>query len=313
MIEGGTDIFDQHHQLVYSCMHRRQVQRGLPGMPDRPAHTGQQQGAARDRLHLGAKLGCPALPTPPVVHQPHGPGAALAALDALGREAAPAPLVIQLIKAVLAIGPVPVKLAKHIQGISADGHRHHVLLGLHVLVRHQQLDLLARLVLGFAAHRQIRFNGPTQHHDPARLVPAGELQGIFNGAPALIAGPRCTPGKLATEQELDAPGLAQLEQVEMRARSNSAMMSSLPKPQSLRTRAGRCSGVRLSSTAIKPGRALPALCSFPRETTTSITQTQVADPSDVQVVAGASGLARVVTDLDILLLAEQRLDGAINV
>ncbi|MBH2042356.1 MAG: hypothetical protein I8H87_02220 [Comamonadaceae bacterium] len=48
--ESRTDMGDERRQLVHGCMHRRQVQRGLPGMPDRPAHTGQQQGAAHDLL-----------------------------------------------------------------------------------------------------------------------------------------------------------------------------------------------------------------------------------------------------------------------
>lgn len=47
------------------------------------------------------------------------------------------------------------------------------------------------------------------------------------------------------------------------------MKGSLPKPQSPRTKAARCSGVSLSSTLINQGRALAALCSLPGETTTS--------------------------------------------
>ena len=98
MTQSCTDIGDELYQLVHRWMHLRQVQRSLPGMLDRSTHAGQQQRAARDRLHPGTRLGGPAISRPPVVHQRHGPGAALAALVVLGREATPAPLVFQLIK-----------------------------------------------------------------------------------------------------------------------------------------------------------------------------------------------------------------------
>ena len=51
----------------------------------------------------------------------------------------------------------PLELAKHLQGVSAVGHQHGVLPGLHILVGHQQFNLL---VLDFLTQCQIGFGGP---------------------------------------------------------------------------------------------------------------------------------------------------------
>src|SRR5438128_2304697 len=76
--------------------------------------------------------------------------------------------------------------------------------------------LTARLVLGFATQRQIGFDCATQDNHPARFVPARQLECVFDGAPALVAGPGCGPvitRELACQQFLDPCCLAQFEQV----------------------------------------------------------------------------------------------------
>jgi hypothetical protein len=95
-------------------MHRRTIQRGLPRMFNGSAYAGEQEIAARDRLHPCIGLGRPAIPAP-VVDQRYSSRTGLAALNVLRGKAAPAPLVLQLIKAVLAVGPIPVELAKGLQ------------------------------------------------------------------------------------------------------------------------------------------------------------------------------------------------------
>ena len=72
------------------------------------AHGGQQQGPAGNGLHPGLRLGRSAVPTPPVVNQRYNASATLAAFDVLGRKTAPTPLVLQLVEAVLRIGPVAI-------------------------------------------------------------------------------------------------------------------------------------------------------------------------------------------------------------
>lgn len=82
-------------------MHRRQIERCLSGMSSRSANGGQQQRTAGDGLHSGPRFGRATVPTPPVVDQRHRASAGLAAPHILRRKAAPAPLVLQLVEAVL--------------------------------------------------------------------------------------------------------------------------------------------------------------------------------------------------------------------
>ena len=89
-------------------------------MFDRSANSSEQQCPAGDGLHPDARLGGPAIPAPPVVHERDGSGTGLAALDVLGREAAPAPLVFQLVKAILTVSSVPVKLSESVQRITRN-------------------------------------------------------------------------------------------------------------------------------------------------------------------------------------------------
>ena len=91
-------------------MQWRQVQRGLPAAVRRTAHRRQQKRPARDGFHPCRRVGGTAVPTPPVVDQRAGPRRCLAALDVLRGEAAHAPLVFQLVEAVLAVRTVAVEL-----------------------------------------------------------------------------------------------------------------------------------------------------------------------------------------------------------
>ena len=169
-----------------------------------------------DGLHSCPRLGRPAVPAPPVVDQCNSARTALAALDVLGREAAPPPLILQLVKPVLAVSTVTIELTKGVQRVGAVCHQHRILPSLHILVWHQQLDLLTWLIVGLATQCQIRFDGSTQNNDPTRFVPAREFEGVFDRAPTLVAGAGRTPvvtRELACQQLLNPYCLAQLEQV----------------------------------------------------------------------------------------------------
>ena len=63
------------------------------------------------------------IPAPPVVSQGHGSCTEVAALQVLRGVATPAPLVLQLIKAVLAIGTVAVELADGLDLKAGVGHQ----------------------------------------------------------------------------------------------------------------------------------------------------------------------------------------------
>ncbi len=70
------------------------------------AYGSQQQRPAGDGFWLGRA----AVPAPPIVNQCHNPSTALAAFDVLGGKAAPAPLILEFVEAVVGIGPVAVQL-----------------------------------------------------------------------------------------------------------------------------------------------------------------------------------------------------------
>jgi hypothetical protein len=124
-----------------------------------------------------------------------------------------APLVLQLIEAVLRIRPVAVQLGHGIQSIATVGHKHRILLRLHILSGQQQFELTFAVV---AAERQVGLNRPAQNHYPALFVPSRQFQAVLHRTPSLIArsglGP-VRPLKLTRQQPLHPLGLAQLEQI----------------------------------------------------------------------------------------------------
>ena len=67
---------------------------------------------------------------PPVVDQCHEAGGEAAAGEVVGGEAAPAPLVLQLVEDVLAIGSVAVELAEAEDGLAERGYERGMLVDL---------------------------------------------------------------------------------------------------------------------------------------------------------------------------------------
>ena len=108
-------------------MHRCQVQRRLPSIAGCLAYRCEQQRHASDRLHARARAGRPAVPTPPVAGQRAGLRRGLAAVDVLRGEPTHPLLVLQLIKAVLAIGTGTVELPDSLQRALYVGDHHRVL------------------------------------------------------------------------------------------------------------------------------------------------------------------------------------------
>ena len=74
------------------------------------AYGGQQQWTAGDGLSPGFRKGQSGIPAPPIVDQPHGAGGESATRQITGAVPAPAPLILQLVKTVLRIRPLPVHL-----------------------------------------------------------------------------------------------------------------------------------------------------------------------------------------------------------
>lgn len=98
--------------LVEAGMLAGERDRGLAGMLGAPADRGHQPGPTGDGLESGFGVGQAHKQTPPVVDQRHGTRRQLATMQIVRGEAAPAPLVLELVEGVLGVGAVAVELAE---------------------------------------------------------------------------------------------------------------------------------------------------------------------------------------------------------
>jgi hypothetical protein len=84
----------------------------LTRMPKALGNAGQEQRPAGDRLEMFCRVGAPHKQVPPVVDKSDKSRGKSAPGEIVRCEPAPSPLVLQFIKRVLAIRPVPIELAK---------------------------------------------------------------------------------------------------------------------------------------------------------------------------------------------------------
>ena len=82
----------------------------------------------KGRLDVLVRMREPQKQRPPVVHQRHHAGHESAAREILSGEAAPAPLIFQLIKIVLGIRPVTIQLGKCQDLMRGRGNQHGILI-----------------------------------------------------------------------------------------------------------------------------------------------------------------------------------------
>src|SRR5674476_265415 len=111
------------------------------------------------------------IPAPPVVNQGYRPSTEITALQVLCCVTTPAPLVLQLIKAVLAIGTVAVKLADGLELIVGVGHQYGVIPAFNwVSVVKVQVLLALCLFSCQAFHRGwLGLGWAAHHHNPAGM------------------------------------------------------------------------------------------------------------------------------------------------
>ena len=89
---------------------RGDPERGLAGVADTLGNGGEQQRPAGDRLEVLVGLDQPREQVPPVVDERDEACGMPAAGEVMRREPAPAPLVLQLVEGILAVGAVAVEL-----------------------------------------------------------------------------------------------------------------------------------------------------------------------------------------------------------
>ena len=95
------------------------------------------------------------------------------ALEILGGEAAPAPVVLELIERVLAIGAVAIELGQG-QDLGLDrGHQDRDFVDLALAVGRDFEKRQPQLAVVMVRHRQLARQAPAQQHHPPRPAPAG--------------------------------------------------------------------------------------------------------------------------------------------
>src|SRR5512144_1161001 len=109
--EEGHDLGQHSADMAGLAVRAGDGDRGLIGMPGLPAYAVQQQRPAGDRLGVLVRVGQPHEQAPPVVDQRDDPSHQPATLQILGGEAAPAPVILQLIEIVFARRPVAISWA----------------------------------------------------------------------------------------------------------------------------------------------------------------------------------------------------------
>ena len=125
-LEQGGDAHQRGPCLLEVGVQTGQCNRRLPCVlrpaPDRrhpPRSTG-------NRLTPGLRIGQANEETPPVIYPCHRSSSERAAMQVMCGEAAPAPLVLQLIKGVLGVGPIPIELTQTENLVVRVGDQHGV-------------------------------------------------------------------------------------------------------------------------------------------------------------------------------------------
>ena len=120
----------------------------------------------------------------------------------------PAPLILQLIEAILAVSAVAVELRHREQFVRQIGDQHRVLVGLIGALRLHEGE--RELVL-FIAEQQIAFHRPAHDDHPALAAPALQLEPCLARHPALAGlNPIAVPKQLA-DKSLHVLGQPELE------------------------------------------------------------------------------------------------------
>src|SRR5208337_5212214 len=156
----------------------------------------QQQRSARDRLSVTIRLGQAREDVPPIIKQRHQAGRRTTARQVMRDEAAPAPLVLQLVENILSVAAVAVELAKAFQGLAE--RRGENLIFPHLLARADvEEGEPGRSILVHRGRRQRASRAPPQYDDAPLSAPASQSNLGLLGLPTLaridpIALPRKT-------------------------------------------------------------------------------------------------------------------------
>src|SRR5260370_18424977 len=160
----------------------------LARMVGSPRQSGEQERQAGYRLTMMLRIGQAHEQAPPVVDQRHTARQQPAAFEIMRGEAAPTPLVLQLVERVLAVCPIAVQLTERHDLAVERGHQCSVFPDLPV---RPDLGKAEPLLSGVAVidNRQRTFQLTPQQNDPPRPAPTFHPQTRPVALPALT-GPR---------------------------------------------------------------------------------------------------------------------------
>src|ERR1700691_4436044 len=135
----------------------------------------KQQWPAGDRFAMMIGIGQPHEQIPPVEEQRDQARHQTAALEVAGREAAPAPLVLQLVEDVLTIGAVAIELAEGKNLAVERGHQNGVFPDFAAVADLGEAEPQLARIIAFSK-RQRSLKAPPQDHDATVPAPSIKAQ-----------------------------------------------------------------------------------------------------------------------------------------
>src|SRR5215475_11221030 len=148
---------------------------GAAGMAGLPADGLKQQWPAGDRFAMMMGVGQAHEQIPPVEEQRDHARNQAAALEVTGREAAPAPLVLQFIENVLAVGTIAIKLTDRKDLAIERGDENGVFPDLIAIIDRGKAEPQLTHIIALS-QRHGAFKAPPQYHDAAMPAPSLQAQ-----------------------------------------------------------------------------------------------------------------------------------------
>jgi hypothetical protein len=118
----------------------------------------------------------------------------------VGGEAAPAPLVLQLVEDVLAVGAITVELGDRERLRVERSNEYGVFVDRHLLVDFREAQLQLVRVVAPARHSAVLLQPAPQHDDAPVPAPAHQPQRLLLALPALAGIAPAAPGKDSLDQ-----------------------------------------------------------------------------------------------------------------
>src|SRR5260370_5766905 len=148
---------------------------GAAGVAGLSADSLKQQWPAGNRFAMMIGVGQAHEQVPPIEDQRDIACHQRAALEIAGREAAPAPLVLQLVEAVLAIGAVAIELAERKNLAVERGHQNGVFPNLAAVINLGEAEPKLARIIAFS-QRQAAPTAPPQDPEPPMPPPSLKAQ-----------------------------------------------------------------------------------------------------------------------------------------